>query len=420
MFELRKNQVEPVRVGIEFFKQKKPRPSLIVAPVGFGKAIVQAHIAQAIRSSGKTLILQPSKELLEQNLSKLEALGGSASVFSASMGKKDFGDVTYATIQTIKELGEQFKEQGYRYVIVDEADRYPRDADSMFHKFLKASGIVPVLGLTASPFKLQTNSLNMEKYSLTKMLTSLSKHGNFFKDIIHVTQIQDIIKDGFWSKLVYEKGTFDRSELIYNSIKAEYTEESLSDAYENQDVEGKIIDRINETDRKAILVFVPSVHQAIDLAEKIPNAVAIHGKMSKKSRAEAVNGFRSGKIRVAVNVGVLGIGFDYPEIDCIMQGRATASLSVYYQQIGRGVRIHPDKKDCLICDFVDNSSKFGKIDHLYFRKVKKWRLYGENARLLSDTPIDQIGEKKQNTYVPDSVSSGKDKFANFNKLHIKN
>jgi DNA repair protein RadD len=78
-----------------------------------------------------------------------------------------------------------------------------------------------VLGFTATPFKLQTNSINMESYSIIKMLTSRSKHGNFFKDIIHVTQIQDIIKDGWWSKLEYEEHEFDSSLLQFNSTRAE-------------------------------------------------------------------------------------------------------------------------------------------------------------------------------------------------------
>ena len=58
---LRQNQIEPVRKGIEFFKEKKPKPSLIVAPTAFGKSIIISKIAHDIQD--KIIVLQPSKEL---------------------------------------------------------------------------------------------------------------------------------------------------------------------------------------------------------------------------------------------------------------------------------------------------------------------------------------------------------------------
>lgn len=115
--ELRKNQKEPVRKGVEFFKKKKPNPSLIIAPTAFGKSIVISQIAHEVKD--KIIVLQPSKELLEQNLSKLEALGGSASVYSASMGIKEIGMITYATIGSIKNIGHAFKELGFTKMIID-------------------------------------------------------------------------------------------------------------------------------------------------------------------------------------------------------------------------------------------------------------------------------------------------------------
>lgn len=71
---LRDNQIEPVRVGSEFMQSKNPKPSIIVAPTAFGKSIVIAKIAQSVNDN--LLILQPSKELLEQNFNKYCRLGG--------------------------------------------------------------------------------------------------------------------------------------------------------------------------------------------------------------------------------------------------------------------------------------------------------------------------------------------------------
>lgn len=115
--KLREIQKAPVDKGINFFKLEKPKNSLIVAPTAFGKSLVIANIANALPD--KTLVLQPSKELLEQNYNKLKILGGEASIFSASVGIKEYGQITYATIGSIKSLGSEFKKLGYRNMIVD-------------------------------------------------------------------------------------------------------------------------------------------------------------------------------------------------------------------------------------------------------------------------------------------------------------
>lgn len=112
--KLRKNQELPVQIGTDFFSQKKPLPSIMVCPTAFGKSILIAYICKNINE--KVLVLQPSKELLEQNYNKFIGLGGEASIFSASMGQKEIGHVTYATIGSIKGIADKFV--GYK-VIVD-------------------------------------------------------------------------------------------------------------------------------------------------------------------------------------------------------------------------------------------------------------------------------------------------------------
>lgn len=415
MLELRKNQIEPVKIGIEHFKKDAPRNSLMVEPVAFGKSIVIAHIAKGI--SGKTVVLQPSLELLEQNYSKFTKLGGKASIYSASAGEKEFGKITYATIGSIVSVATEFARLGYTNLIVDEADRYPRRVDSMFGDFMKKSNIKKVLGFTATPFKLQTNSAgNWENYSVQKMLTSKGgKKGtvNFFKDIIHITQIQDIINDGFWAPLEYEVYDFNSEQLVYNSTKAEFTDESVTQVYEDENIRQKIVDKLQQAqfNRKSTLVFVPSVAEALILEQLIPESVAVWGDMPAAKRREAIRAFRAGEKRVAINVNVLSVGFDYEEIDCIILGRPTASLSLYYQQCGRGTRIHPAKKSCLIVDFSGNVKKFGKIEDFVFKKDVKWKLYGTGGSLLTDIPIHEIGQHTEEGEKQKLIEKEKQKLA---------
>jgi DNA repair protein RadD len=390
--KLRDYQIEPVTIGIEFFKTPKMAPSIIVAPTAFGKSIVIAYIAKGINE--KVLVIQPSKELLEQNYNKLISLGGSASIYSASMGEKEIGDITYATIGSIINIAWKFKQLGITKVIIDECDRYPRDKSGQLRKFIDAMKATHVLGLTATPLKLQSNMSETGPYSKLVMLTNRSKHGIFFKHIIHVSQIQEIVDMGFWTPLEYQSYDFDTGALIYNSSGAEYTNDSIAKAYENQNLQDKIVKKVKELeDRKSILIAVPTIEQATQLARKITSAAVVHGETPSAERNRIISEFRNQQIRVIVQVNVLTVGFDYPELDCLISGRPTASISWWYQFVGRGTRIHENKQNCLVVDFVGSVEKFGKVESLYYKEDENgtWELYGENKKKLTGIPMHEIG-----------------------------
>lgn len=396
MITLRENQSEPIQKAIQFFQEAKPKPSLIVLPTAWGKSILTAFVAK--NTTDRLLVLQPSKELLEQNYRKYCSLCGdfgcNAGIYSASFGRREIAQITYATIGSIKNLGETFKRYGFTKMLIDEAHLYPREADSMLGRFLQDSGITHVLGITATPVKLQTNrDRDGQSFSKLVMLTSRSKNGNFYKDIIHVGQVQEMVRLGFWSPLLYEETGFDDSLLVFNSSKSEYTEDSVQRAYDANGGTQSVIDALdNHPERKHVLAFVPSVSDAISLSERYPNSAVIYGEQDKREREQTVSRFRAGEIRVLFNVRVLSTGFDYTGIDCIVLGISTASIALYYQIIGRGTRIDPDKTDCLICDLGGNVSRFGHVEDIVFEKGKLWRMFGSGGRLLSGIPIHDIGK----------------------------
>ncbi len=406
--ELRPNQIEPVKKGVEFFKQKKPHPSIIVAPTAFGKSIVIAKIAHELGE--KLLVIQPSKELLEQNYNKFINLGGKAKIYSASMNEKEIGEVTYATIGSIVKVAYKFKELSITKVIIDECDRFPREPDGMLRRFLTAAKITHVLGLTATPLKLQTNiDEYFQPFSKLVMLTSKSKKGNYFKDIIHVAQIKEMCDLKFWSPLQYESYDFETGDLVYNSTKADFTDDSIKKAYKQNDIAGKIIKRISELpDRKSILIAVPSIEEAKELSTRLPSCEAVFSGMADSERNRIIDDFKSLKLRIVVQVTILSVGFDHPQLDCIITGRPTASLSWWYQFVGRVTRIHPEKLNGLVIDFVGSVPKFGKVEDLYFEyEAPLWKLYGEGKKLLTGIPLHEIGLHKQGEPNPhDIVAQG--------------
>lgn len=408
MITLRSNQSEPIDKAIAFFNEKKPRPSLIVLPTAWGKSILTAFVAK--NSTDKLLVLQPSKELLEQNYKKYLALcefETRAGIYSASFGRKEIAPITYATIGSIKSLGSTFKQLGFTKMLIDEAHLYPREADSMLGKFLAESEITHVLGITATPVKLQTNrDMDGNTFSKLVMLTSRSKKGNFFKDIIHVGQVREMVELGYWSKLSYQSEAFDDSMLVFNTSKSEYTEDSVQRAFDANHGAGGIIDALDaHPERRHILVFVPSVQDAISLSERYENSAVIYGDMDKRQRDHVIAEFRAGRIRVIFNVRVLSTGFDYTGIDCIILGISTASIALYYQIIGRATRIDEGKQDALIIDLGGNVARFGKVEDIMFERGRIWRMFGSGGRLLSGIPISDIGRVTKRDV--DAMDAGK-------------
>lgn len=410
MITLRENQTEPIDKAIRFFREPNPVPSLIVLPTAWGKSILTAYVAKFC--GDKLIVLQPSKELLEQNFKKYVTLcdgfGSDAGIFSASLGRKEVRPINYATIGSIKSLGAKFKQLGFTKMLIDEAHLYPRESTSMLGTFLKDSGIKHVLGITATPVKLQTNrDINGNNFSKLVMLTSRSKKGNFFKEIIHVGQVQEMVRLGFWSPLVYERQAFDGSMLVFNSSKSEYTEESVQKAYNANGGTDSITNSLNQhQERRHILAYVPSVQDAINLASRYPASGVVYGEQNKEEREEAIRRFKAGELRVLFNVRVLSTGFDFTGIDCIVLGISTASIALYYQIIGRGTRIDPNKRDCLVCDIGGNIDRFGKVEDITFEQGKMWRMFGTGGRLLSGIPIHDIGKyTREDTKIVDSKAA---------------
>jgi len=212
---------------------------------------------------------------------------------------------------------------------------------------------------------------------------------------------------GFWSPLKYESYDFETGDLVYNSNKADYTDDSIKRAYKQQDIGGKIIKRISELpERKSILIAVPSIDEAKELSTRLPSCEAIFSGMPDADRDRIISDFKSGKLRIVVQVTILSVGFDHPQLDCIITGRPTASLSWWYQFVGRVTRIHPEKLNGLVIDFVGSVPKFGKVEDLYFDYEEPlWKLYGEGKKLLTGIPLHEIGLHKQGQPDPHTLAA---------------
>lgn len=366
-----------------------------------GKSLIISKIAHEINRP--TLVLQPSKEILEQNYAKAISFGSEPTIYSASCGVKELSAMTYATLKSIKKDIARLKDIGIDTLLIDECHSgYSPEEGSEFMEFMNEFPEAKVLGFTATPCRLRTYSSMLEgNYSKLNMLTK-DEH-NFFKEIVHVTQIQELTSQGFWCPLKYERWSFDESALMLNSTGAEYTNESIKESIVRNGLNNSIYKRLLQlmNERKAILVCMDSIESCNRISEFMNARMgAITGVVTslttKKKREQIISDFKEGKLKVVFNYSTLATGFDFPELDCVMFGRPTFSYSTYYQILGRAIRIHPDKKEALIVDCCDNMRRFGRIEDLTIEQFpsKGWCMFAGD-QLLSNIRMGDIITKDE-------------------------
>lgn len=394
-YNLRQYQSEAIEKGIEFFNSSDRTRPMLILPTGSGKSIIIACIVKELK--GKVLILQPSIELLSQNYQKYQNVIKEhpeleqASIYSAGVGVKEVGRITFATIGSIFKKPEMFMDVDH--VLIDECHFVPPEKSSMYMKFLSVIN-VKVVGLTATPFRLKTytDPFTGKKFSKINLLNR--ERPSFFNKFIHITQIKQLYDEGYLCPVNYIEMQFDGSYLQVNSTGAEYTENSLKEAIERNEIIKKIpgiLDQAFKKGRRACIVFVRSVEEARELAEITPYSNYVHANTDKKERAEMLKSFKSGSIKTIFNVGILTTGFDYPELDTVIIARPTMSLALYIQMIGRGIRIAPGKEKLSMLDMCGNLKKFGKIEELRIEddEVDGWVLRNDK-QILSGRRLDEL------------------------------
>lgn len=393
-FKLRDYQVDAIKDCDEFINSKSTRKSLAILPCAAGKSLVIAEVANKIKTP--VVVLQPNAVLLQQNYNKLIDIGGEASIYSASLHTKEISHLTYATIGSIKKDWEELKRKKVQHLIIDEAHYFTKSG-SQIGKFIKQVGIKKVLGFTATP-------LELKRYldGQTKLIIQTRSNQNIFNDIIHVTQIDRLVKNKFWSPLDYKQVDVDTSMLEYNSTGTEFTEYSINRFYDKNNLDSKIIATLHqlmEDGHNSILVAVPTVDTAHRLSMMLPeHSTVVTSEVKKigdafKNNLEA---FNSGEKKIMFQVRMLTTGYDRPDLEVVVDACPTNSFTTYYQLLGRAVRIADGKEKGVIIDISGNYARFGKLEDITFKKVEGygWGMFNKGV-LMSDVDITADAKEKQ-------------------------
>lgn len=338
----------------------KGRNGLIVIPTGAGKSLVIAGIAT--RLNEPVLVFQPSKEILQQNAEKLKGYGYYPGVWSASMGRKRLGLITLATIGSVMNHIDQFK--AFKYVLIDEA-HLVNAKGGMYRDFLEVLSHARVCGLTATPYRLASDSNGSQLRFLTRTRPRI------FDDVVYYLNLAPLFKAGFLAPLTYhEREVIDEAKLRLNSTGADFDDASLQQHHLDVGFAGQLemtVRHLLNTGHKQLLVFTRFTQESEALAAAIPGGAVITATTPADKRAQILWSFKKGLTRFVANVGVLTVGFDHPELTTVVLARETMSLALYYQMVGRCIRPHPSKATAHVVDLVGLKKKFGPIEQLWMQ-----------------------------------------------------
>ncbi|WP_394142693.1 DEAD/DEAH box helicase [Vibrio chagasii] len=359
MYTLRPYQADSVKSVIHYFR-KHQTPAVLVLPTGAGKSLVIAELARLAK--GRVLVLAHVKELVEQNHEKYEGYGLKGSIFSAGLGRKETDQqVVFASVQSVVRNLDSFSNQ-FSLLVIDECHRVPDEKSSSYQKVIthlreNNSGI-KVLGLTATPYRLGMGWI----YQYHTRGQVRSEEPRFFRDCIFELPIRYLLDEGFLTPARMIDApvlSYDFSQLKPAST-GRYKEAELDMVIEqSKRATPQIVDQIIHLaqDKLGIMVFAATVRHAQEILGLLPEgeAAIVIGDTPTLERDQIINDFKERKIKFLVNVSVLTTGFDAPHVDLIAILRPTESISLYQQIVGRGLRLSPGKKECLVLDYAGNS-----------------------------------------------------------------
>ncbi|MEZ8013426.1 MULTISPECIES: DEAD/DEAH box helicase [Vibrio] len=359
MYTLRPYQADSVKSVIHYFR-KHQTPAVLVLPTGAGKSLVIAELARLAK--GRVLVLAHVKELVEQNHEKYEGYGLKGSIFSAGLGRKETDQqVVFASVQSVVRNLDSFSNQ-FSLLVIDECHRVPDEKTSSYQKVIthlrENNAGIKVLGLTATPYRLGMGWL----YQYHTRGQVRSEEPRFFRDCIFELPIRYLLDEGFLTPARMIDApvlSYDFSQLKPAST-GRYKEAELDMVIEqSKRATPQIVDQIIELakDKLGIMVFAATVRHAQEILGLLPEGEAsiVIGDTPTLERDQIINDFKERKIKFLVNVSVLTTGFDAPHVDLIAILRPTESISLYQQIVGRGLRLSPGKKECLVLDYAGNS-----------------------------------------------------------------
>ena len=316
-------------------------------PTGGGKTVIFSEIvSQYLNTQNKKVLVMTHRiELCKQTSNVLGEFGVRNKVID-SKAKLDDQSEYDCFVAMVETLNNRLKDNkldisDIGLVIIDEAHY---NSFTKLFKFFENSFI---LGVTATPLSSNIDLPMTDNYD----------------ELIVGESIESLIENRFLAKANMFSYNVGLTSLVVGA-NGDYTVKSSEDLYTNNEMLSKLMDAYNERCKnKKTLIFNNGINTSLfvyDLFKKAGLPIAhLDNTTTKKERSNILKWFKQTPNAILTSVSILTTGFDEPSVEAIILNRATKSLTLYYQMIGRGSRIFKNKDSFDVVDLGNNFHRFG-------------------------------------------------------------
>ena len=331
----------------------------VVLATGLGKTVVMAEVVADLYRDGlitenRALVLAHTRELVDQlHKAFWYQLPSWVPTHQLSEGERPvyWDGITFATIQSVVSQLDELPSFGL--ILVDEAHHVGAD---MFRRAIDVLNPPMLGGVTATPWR-------GDAFDIDEILGQpLVKIG-----------IAEGLQQGFLSEVDYR--------LLADNLDWNFVQEASTHNYSltqlnrrliiptRDEQAARLIKQAFESEgRRAAILFSPTIAHASSMAAMLRRygirTEPIYGDMPPRERDKLMTRFRAGHLDVLTSVDLFNEGVDLPDVDLIVFMRATHSRRIFVQQLGRGLRVSPGKKNVIVMDFVTDIRRIAEVIEL--------------------------------------------------------
>lgn len=398
LYDYQKDAIDDIFDRISKFPEKFSL--LYQLPTGGGKTVIFSEIAKRyIKETGKkVLILTHRIELCGQTRDVLTEFGVKTKIINSKVKQLHDQGRYSCFVAMVETLNNRLADDGWELrdlgmVIIDEAHY------NSFRKLLKFFNKGIVLGVTATPLSSNIKLPMKENYD----------------ELIVGDSISALIEKGFLARATtysYDVGLGS----LKIGINGDYTVSSSEQVYTNYLMQEKLLYAYEEKSRgKKTLIFNSGIQTSQYVYGLFSEAgyeiKHLDSTNTEEERRSILAWFRQKPDAILTSVGILTTGFDEPTVETIILNRATRSLTLYHQMIGRGSRILPNKKEFTVIDLGNNALRFG----LWENYINWYSIFQAPNLFLESLATDEAIEREFKYEMPNRI---RELFANSKQIEF--
>jgi superfamily II DNA or RNA helicase len=380
--------------ALNYYRGKGWKKGIVILPTGTGKTYLSAF--DTLNAKGRVLFIVHRLDILSQSKEAFEKIYPNEKLGLLTGEEKynvEDSKVLFASKDTLRnpEILQSFKQNEFDYIIVDEVHHGQAPSYQSVLQYFNPNFFM--LGLTATPDRMDRKDI-FELFDYQK---------------VYEYSLNEAIENGFLVPYTYY-GLMDN--IDYNNIRYNGRKYNVADLDRtliiNERNEKIFEEYLSKGNGNKALGFCCSIKHANAMTnffnEKGIPAVAITAETD--NRDQVIKDFRASKYTVAFTVDLFNEGIDFPDLQVLLFLRPTESKTVFFQQLGRGLRLCGGKNKVVVIDFIGNYKKANnlrkylskgsteKVNPQNGRIEKIEYQYTPNCEVIFDTEVEEILDRQ--------------------------